>query len=200
VPLWRVWERLFAPFGVWRRWLDPELVRDHRSERLVVVAVNTAHAWTTKHGRLSRRAVAALDRRLAEAPAGAARVVVAHHPLARVPELGAEPPARGGAAALAVCRARGVDLVLSGHLHHGFVASGVPSGGPPWLIHAGTSTSSRGRGAEIGRNSLNWIEIGETNTAVTRWYWEPAQAAWTESARLELPRRPAPGAADIIRA
>jgi 3',5'-cyclic AMP phosphodiesterase CpdA len=203
VPLWRIWERLFAPFGAWRRWLAPELVRHHTSEALAVVAVNTAHPWTTKHGRLSRRAVAELDRQLAAAPPDAARVVVAHHPLARVPELGAEPPARGGRQALAVCRARGVDLILSGHLHHGFVAAASPAGGPPWLVHAGTSTSSRGRGREVGRNSLNWIEIGAESQAVARWFWEPSRGAWSEADRIELPRsapRPPSGAADIIRA
>jgi 3',5'-cyclic AMP phosphodiesterase CpdA len=188
VPLWRVWERALSPFGAWRRCFAPELERHYSSATLAVVAVTTAHAWTTKHGRLSGRQVAELDRRLAAAPAGAARIVVAHHPIARVPEIGREPAARGGRRALAVCAARGVDLILSGHLHHGFAVAAGTAGGPPWLVLAGTSTSSRGRGVELGCNSLNWIEIGESTATVDRLFWDPSRADWTERERHELSR------------
>ena len=82
VPLWRFWERLFSPFGAWRRHFSPELVRDLVAERLAIFGVNTAHAWTTKHGRLRTGDLDDLAARLSAAPAGAAKVVVAHHPVA----------------------------------------------------------------------------------------------------------------------
>lgn len=188
VPLWRVWERLFDPFGAWRRHFSPALERDHVDSELAVVAVTTAFAWTTKHGRLRPGQVADLERRLAAAPPAATRIVVAHHPLGAVPERGAEPPARGGAAALARCAALGVELVLSGHLHHGFVVPGA--GARPALVHTGTSTSSRGRGRERGRNSLNWIEVGAETTRVERRLWQPAAGRFETAERIDLPRPP----------
>lgn len=188
VPLWRVWERLFAPFGAWRRHFARELVRDRVDAELAVVAVNTAFAWTTKHGRVTRAQRAAAARRLAAAPAGACRILVAHHPLARVAEVGEEPAARGGAGLLEVARRQRVALVLSGHLHHSFAAPAGPEPGAPLLVHAGTGASSRGRGEELGANSLWWIEIGRERIALERRFWSAVERRFVARDRLERPR------------
>lgn len=186
VPMYRVWERLFAPFGAWRRHFDPDLVRDQRVDGVAAVGVNTAFSWTVKHGRLRPADLADLDRRLARLSPEITRIVVAHHPLALLPELGGEPAARGGAAALAACGRRRVDLVLSGHLHHGF--SGPVAAGNPLVLHAGTATSSRGRGLERGRNSFNWIEIEENALAVEHRFWDPVRGAFATENRRRFPR------------
>ncbi|KAB2962485.1 MAG: metallophosphoesterase, partial [Thermoanaerobaculia bacterium] len=68
VPLWRFWERLFAPFGAWRRHFAADLVRDRVEDGVAVLGVNTAHAWTTKHGRLRAADLAGLEARLAALP------------------------------------------------------------------------------------------------------------------------------------
>jgi len=173
VPLYRVWERLFSPFGVWRRWFDRSLVREVSTADVAVVGINTAHAWTTKHGRVDRAEMEGAAARVATAPAGALRVLVAHHPLAYAPELGTEPVARRGDEAIEACRRAGVELVLSGHVHSGFwffAAAGERVPGP-LVIHAGTSTSSRGRGPERDRCSLNWIEVDSSTVRVERRVW-----------------------------
>jgi len=194
VPLWRIWERTLAPFGAWRRHFAPELERHYADAELAIVAVTTAFPWTTKHGRLAGRQLEELDRRLAAAPPGAVRVVVAHHPLVDASELGGEPVAANGARALALLAAHGVELVLSGHLHHAFVLPAVP--GRPLVVHCGTSTSSRGRGAEAGVNTLNWIEIGPAEIAVSCRRLAPARGEFVEVEARRFPRaRPAAGAA-----
>jgi 3',5'-cyclic AMP phosphodiesterase CpdA len=190
VPLWRVWERLFAPFGAWRRHFDPATVRDRVGDGLAVVGVNTAHAWTTKHGRLRAADLADLERRLAALPPGLARVVVAHHPVAAGPELGSEPPARRGAALLRLSRRHGVDLVLCGHLHRAF---SIPPertlpGGGPLVVHCGTTLSSRGRGVERGANSLHWIEIDERGVTVERRMWSAQEGRFRPIERAAYPR------------
>lgn len=199
VPLYRFWERLFDPFGAWRRHFAPELVRDLVLEdRLAVLGVNTAHAWTTKNGRLSRGDLAALDLRLAAAPPGAVRVVVAHHPVAAGAELGREPVARRGGALLELARRHGVELVLCGHLHHGFALAGAtaaersPAG--PLVVHCGTTTSSRGRGPERNVASLQRIEIDDAEIAVERWLWNPSARAFEATGRLRFARRGPAGA------
>jgi 3',5'-cyclic AMP phosphodiesterase CpdA len=191
VPMYRFWERLSRPFGAWRRHFADELVRGQRGDGFAVLGLNTAHAWTTKHGRVRPAELARLARELAGVPAGAVRVVVAHHPLAASPDLGREPIARGGRAALARLGRAGVDVVLSGHLHHGFwIRPETPRGGP-LVLHCGTTTSSRGRGAEAGRNSLNWLEIDELMVRVERRFWDPRRGEFAVEQTAVVPR---PGA------
>jgi len=153
------------------------------------VAVNTAHAWTTKHGRVAPGRAAAAAARLAAAPPSAYRILVAHHPLARVPEVGHEPAARGGARLLARAREQGVRLILSGHLHHSFVARSGPEADGPWMLHCGTTTSSRGRGVEAGKGSLYWIEIDGDRATVARRLWAPGGTAFAEVDRIDVPAR-----------
>jgi len=191
VPLYRVWERLFAPFAAWRRHFHPELVREFLAEELAILGLNSAHAWTTKHGRLRGADLAELDRRLDRLPTGTIRVLVTHHPVAAAPELGHEPVARRSERLLELARRHGVRLVLCGHLHHGFSvrldgAHGAPG---PLVLHTGTTTSNRGRGSERGRNSLNWVEIDADDVRVEPRVWNPARARFEAAG----PGRPTPG-------
>jgi 3',5'-cyclic AMP phosphodiesterase CpdA len=191
VPMYRIWERLLAPFGAWRRHFDPALVRDFGGDGLAVVGLNTAHAWTTKHGKVYGPELERLSRALAALPAGGARVVVAHHPLVASDRLGVEPVAAGAAPVVDLCRRHRVDLVLSGHLHHGFWlrAPRTGDGEGPLVVHCGTTTSTRGRAGERGRNSLNWIEIDAATIRVERRFWEPRAGEFRTTDRTEAPRR-----------
>lgn len=201
VPLWRAWERLFAPFGAWRRWFWPELDRDHTGAGLALVAVNTAHAWTTKHGRVRAADVVSARARLERAPAAATRILVAHHPLAAGPELGDEPVARRGRRLLEAAAAAGTELVLSGHLHRSFAIPAERQLGVagPLVVHCGTTTSTRGRGEETGRNSLHWIEIDERRIGVERRLFDAGAERFVTAAAVERTRRPTPSGRDIIR-
>jgi 3',5'-cyclic AMP phosphodiesterase CpdA len=190
VPMYRVWERLLAPFGAWRRHFDGALVRDYRAEGLAVLGVNTAHAWTTKHGRLYRGERARLARELAALPTGGFRTLVAHHPLAASERLRDEPVTAGAAAVLDLCRRHRVELILSGHLHHGFWlrAPRTGDGEGPLVVHCGTTTSTRGRAGERGRNSLNWIEIDDGSIRVERRFWDPRTSEFRSTDHTEAPR------------
>jgi 3',5'-cyclic AMP phosphodiesterase CpdA len=201
VPLWRAWERLFAPFGAWRRWFAPELHRDFTGGGLAVVAVNTAHAWTTKHGRVRSDDVASARARLERAPADAARILVAHHPLAGGPELGDEPVSRGGRRLLEAAAAAGAELVLSGHLHRCFTIPAERELGVagPLVVHCGTTTSTRGRGEEAGCNSLHWIEIDARRIRLERRLFDAASGRFLPAATIERARPPAAAGRDIIR-
>ncbi len=192
VPMYRFWERLLAPFGAWRRWFDRELVREVKSPDLALFGINTAHALTTKHGRVDRRELAGLGARIDRSPRGALRVLVAHHPLAFAPDLGDELVARRGDEAIELCRRSGVELVLSGHLHYGFwfwAGAGEPVPGP-LVVQCGTTSSSRGRGSERGRCSLNWIEVDDAAIRIERRIWQPSAGEFRTEAAAELARRP----------
>lgn len=201
VPLWRFWERLFAPFGAWRRGFDSELVRDFFSPALAVVGVNTAHAWTTKHGRIRRGDISGLAGRFTAAGAGAFRVLVAHHPIVAAPELGDEPVARRGGELIAAARRCGVELVLSGHLHHAFEvpAERALPGGGPLVLQCGTTTSSRGRGAETGHNSLHRITVEPDGIVVERHLWCRESRAFELAVTRRHRRAGTASGRDIIR-
>lgn len=190
VPLWRAWERLLSPFGAWRRHFDRRLVAEHVDEGLAIFGLNTAHAWTTKHGRVRPAELDALEGRLEAAPEGALRVVVAHHPMVRCGELAHEPTARRAAATLDLCRRAGVEIVLGGHLHVSFWQRPEGRSGErgPLVAHCGTTTSSRGRAGESGRNSLQWIEVDRDSVRVERRLWEASRGAFERESALEFSR------------
>jgi 3',5'-cyclic AMP phosphodiesterase CpdA len=187
VPMYRFWERLFSPFGAWRRHFSAQLWRDHVDAEVAIVGINTAFNWTTKHGRVPDEEIARAEERFASAPVGAARVLVAHHPLAPATELGSEPVASGAGRALALCDRLGVELVLTGHLHHAFWHRPAPEG--PIFVQCGTTTSSRGRGAERGRNSLCRIEIGPDSIRLERRCWRSGPEGFALEGEAEWQRR-----------
>ena len=189
VPLYRVWERLLAPFGVWRRHFGRELEPVFRDDELLVVGVNTAQAWAVKGGRIRRRRLGEVDALLAVAPAALFRIVVAHHQLVRPPGVDCEHPAWRASEAIARWASAKVDLVLSGHLHQTLELR--PVGEDGFLaLHTGTTCSSRGRGPEVGRNSLHWIEIGSATYRVERHFWDSEGGRFKAALDQRFRRRP----------
>lgn len=195
VPLYRVWERIFAPYGAYRRHFSPELEPEIEDDEMAVIGINTAHGWTEKDGRISRRRLAEVDARLERVAAAKAKVVVLHHELAPAPRFDTLRVMSGAAEAVDVFTRHGVDLVLAGHLHQAFLASSeayYPSGRPPVLIlHAGTTTTSRGRGSEVGRNSCNWIEIDATDIRWTHLGWHAERGCFVSWSEHRFPRHSA---------
>lgn len=123
VPLYDVFRRFLAPLARYRRFVATELDPVFESEDLFVAGLNTARSLTWKSGRISVEQIEALRRRLSRTRARY-KVVVTHHPFIPPPIEGAQ-QARidlvGRAArALDVLDAGGVDLLLAGHLHHGY--------------------------------------------------------------------------------
>lgn len=180
IPLYRVWERLFAPYRNYRvhigRDLDTVLDVDGGAAApggVRFVALNSsAPLRAIVNGRVTPRQLGFAEEAFAAASAGALRVLVIHHNLI-VPRGGPRaPPLRGAARILEQLRCWGVHLVLSGHVHRSHLGCSNRGGsadraaGVPVLL-AGTATSDRGRGGEKGRNSFNVIRVGEWGSEVT---------------------------------
>jgi 3',5'-cyclic AMP phosphodiesterase CpdA len=193
VPLYRVWERIFDPLGAYRRHFSPELEPVHRRDGLLVVGVNTAHAWTLKDGLIRLRRLEKLGRLFAAVPETVVKVVVAHHHLIPPPTFGTQSVLRNAFEAIDVFSSAGVDLILSGHLHQAYIGNSeefYPKGRPGIVIlHSGTTTSSRGRGWEREKNTCNWIEIDDRSLAVTHLAWDRAARRFSERSRHWYPRQ-----------
>jgi 3',5'-cyclic AMP phosphodiesterase CpdA len=193
VPLYRFWERLFAPFGAYRKHFHPELEPVVESDEFVAIGVNTAHGWTFTEGRIRSRRLREVAGLLDSVPNSTPKIVVAHHNLVPPPRFGRQKRVWNAAEAMELFSGAGVDLILSGHNHQAFVAESsdfYPDGRPPVLIlHSGTTTSDRGRWSEEGKNSCFWIEIGTREVTISLLRWEPAPGRFAEHAHYCCPRR-----------
>jgi len=193
VPLYRFWERSLRPFGAYQKHFAKELEPVWRDDELLLVGINTAHGWTVKEGKVRIRRLREMARLVAEAPESVFKVVVAHHHLTPPPRFGTQTVAENAFEAIRAFSEAGIDLVLSGHQHQTYLATSeefYPTGGRPVLIlHAGTTTSRRGRGSEADKNSFNWIRIDERSLLVSHYSWETTAGQFLEISRHWYPRR-----------
>ncbi|MCB1057201.1 MAG: metallophosphoesterase [Acidobacteria bacterium] len=193
VPLYRVWERVFAPFGAYREHFAAELEPVFRDDDLVIVGINTAHGWTLKDGRITLGRLEEVAELLEGLPESVFRVVVAHHHLIPPPTFGTQRVSRNAYEAIDVFSRVGVDLILSGHQHLTYIGNSeefYPKGRPPVVIlHSGTTTSNRGRGVEREKNTCNWISIGDEAMQVSHYLWHGDLGRFAEHSRHFYPRQ-----------
>jgi 3',5'-cyclic AMP phosphodiesterase CpdA len=193
VPLFRVWERVFAPFGAYRKHFSPELEPTYRDGELLIVGINTAFNWTWKDGRIRLSRLLEVAEVLEAAPDSLFKVVVAHHHLIPPPNFGTQRVLANAFEAIDLFSTCGVDLILSGHLHQAYIGNSeefYPKGRPPVVIlHSGTTTSSRGRAGEREKNTCNWIEVGPQTMTVSHYRWHPELDRFAEHSRHLYPRQ-----------
>lgn len=193
VPLWRVWERVFNPYGAYREHFAENLEPLFEDEEMLVVGINTAHGWTFTEGRIRLARLEQVADLLARAPDNLFKVIVAHHHLIPPPRFGTQRVLSNAAEAVDLFSSTGVDLILSGHQHQSFIANSeefYPKGQPPVVIlHSGTTTSNRGRGSEKDKNTCYWIELDSELIRVSLLRWEDSVRRFTEHSRHHYPRQ-----------
>lgn len=193
VPLYRVWERAFRPYWAYQTFFARELEPVWRDDELMLVGINTAHGMTLKEGRIRLSRLREVAELLADAGEGVFKVVVAHHHLTPPPRFGTQTVLSNAYEAIELFSAAGVEMVLSGHQHQTYVASSeefYPTGRAPVLIlHAGTTTSSRGRGSETDKNTFNWIRVDAETVLISHYHWERSVSEFVEISRHWYPRR-----------
>ena len=196
VPMYRFWERALAPYGAYRKHFSEELEPVYQDGDLVVIGINTAFNWTVKDGRIRRPRLRQVEQLLEQAPAEATRIIVAHHELVPAPRFDTQRVLSGAHEAVEVFTRHGVEMVLSGHLHQSYVMPSeayYPSGRRPFLVvHAGTTTSHRGRGCERRCCSCNWIRIASQEVEVSHLGWDKQLGRFVERSRHLFPRRRSP--------
>jgi len=110
VPLYRVWERVFDPFGAYRKHYSLELEPVYRDDEMLVVGINTAFGWTIKDGRIKLSRLLEVAEILEKAPAGIFKVVVAHHHIIPPPNFGSQRVLANAYEAMDLFSSAGVDL------------------------------------------------------------------------------------------
>jgi 3',5'-cyclic AMP phosphodiesterase CpdA len=142
LPLFNLWTRLRRPYAGFQAEFGPDLEPELDLPGLQLTAVDTTRWWRHQQGAVSDAQVARVAARLRQAPVGAWRIVVSHHPF--VVAAGGEQGDRpwGHARALAAWREAGLDLLLSGHQHVGQVTRSPTPGVPGASVMAGGAASA----------------------------------------------------------
>lgn len=114
----RRFTRTFAAFE--HVWETTEPV--YRAEEIFAVGVNSVRPWRHQSGGVRQSQLERAAGLLAEAPAGALRVVVLHHHLIGAPWRSRKKPVAHRNRVLAALVDAGAELILAGHIHQATVS------------------------------------------------------------------------------
>lgn len=209
VPLYRVWERLFAPYRNWTRLVSPELDSIARIDGATLVALNSsAPHRAIVGGHLSDAQTDFARRAFQSAPAEDLRIVVTHHHFIPTPGGEGGRPLPGARRVLGLFEEFGVDAVLGGHVHQthlhtsrALLANRTGPGVP--VVACGTSASRRGRGPETSANSFNLVRLGASEVEVVPYLRGPEAEEFEAQPPWKLPRQrvqngPAAAAGEVV--
>jgi 3',5'-cyclic AMP phosphodiesterase CpdA len=204
VPLYRIFERVFSPLGKYRRHISPELDTVLAVDGAVIVALNTTEPLLgITNGRIRPRQLDLCGRAFADAPAGAAKIVVAHHHFAPAPDYDHENDVMWNARRALDRFARlEVDLIMGGHLHRTYIGNSLdvyPTNDRTQgviIAQCGTSTSRRGRAREREKNSFLLVRIDSDRVHISQFMYFHAIDAFAPTSRHVYPRRHSPWLSD----
>jgi len=165
-PYWNPVLRAIEPFARYRRFIGDAYAGDFDGPRISARSVNSARGVQARlnwsKGALSIGALAGLAWPAGE---GVVRLFACHHPLVDLAGAPVTGEVRRGPQAAAMLEQRGVELLLSGHLHNAFAVRLGQSA--CYALGAGT-LSTRLRGAPA---SFSTVEIDDREISVVVRPW-----------------------------
>ena len=186
IPFYDVVRRALKPLRRYRHYITPDLNPVFQDDELMILGANTARAATFKNGRISTAQIKILADKFSAAGSHLFKVLVTHHSF--LPLLDDPYAALVGRGALAVeaLEACGIDLLLSGHYHRGFMGdlqSHYTAVKRSIIVaQAGTATSKRTRGE---KNSYDRIIIDPPDICFDRYAWDGRRFAETTTTRFK---------------
>ncbi|MEX0905508.1 MAG: metallophosphoesterase family protein [Balneolaceae bacterium] len=185
IPLYDLVRRFVSPLERYKNYITEDLLPRYSDENLLVLGVNTARSFTWKSGRISIEQMQEMERILSSRPDSLFKVVVTHHPFIPPPgqkQAGVDLVGRASRA-LEVLERCDVDLLLAGHLHHGYtgdVRAFYPSSKRSIIVaQAGTAISHRIRHEPNGYNCIR-LKKRKIEVEVRRWN----NSSFTEAGKI----------------
>ena len=195
VPLYRVAERIFSPYALYRKYISEELDSVHRQDGVVIAALNTTSPLRAiVNGRIRRSQLDFCREAFRDAPDDAVRIVVAHHHFAPAPDYEGGKVMPGAKHAIDLFTELRVDLILGGHLHRGYIGNsldfypGEDREHGIIIAQCGTTTSRRGRAREREKNSFNLIRIDEQVIRITHYMYFASASGFAPVSHHIYPR------------
>ena len=190
VPLHNLYKRFVDPFKNYRRYVGDDLEPFYVDDEMAVAGVNTARSLTWKNGRINKEQLGLLQSRFEGLGTSVTKIVVTHHPFDLLQDEERSEVVGRARMALEAFATCGVDFLLSGHMHvthAGSTAKHYRLGDYAALsIHAGTTTSTRGRGEA---NSFNALHIDGDALRLESYAWDSATHEFQLSSSTRFSRQ-----------
>jgi 3',5'-cyclic AMP phosphodiesterase CpdA len=178
VPLYRVYERMVNPHGLYCEIISSDLNPVLKVKGAIVAGIDsTAPHSAISNGRIFKSQLDACEKVFETANNGEIRIVVAHHHFAPAPDYLRDSIMPKAKRAMERFADMNVEMILGGHLHRAYIGNsldfypGTHRNRGIIIAQCGTTTSQRGRGREREKNSLNLIEIRNSTIAVTHYMY-----------------------------
>lgn len=195
VPLYRVFERVFNPYALYKEYISKDLDMVLRHEEAVIVALNsTKPLRAIVNGRISRWQLKLCEDAFRDAPEDALKIVVAHHHFAPAPDYEGGQVMPKAKRAIDCFTDLKVDMIIGGHLHRAYIGNsldvypGEDREHGIIILQSGTSTSRRGRAREREKNSFNHIRISEGVVRITHYMYFSDSDGFAPVGRHLFPR------------
>ncbi|TWT77432.1 Calcineurin-like phosphoesterase [Posidoniimonas polymericola] len=197
VPLYRVWERLTAPYRNYHEHISRELNSTLHVDGATIASLNSASPYRAiTNGRIHNTQLDYCEQALSAAPDGDLRIVVAHHHFAPAPDYEQTEVMPKAKRAMDRFETLEVDIIMGGHLHRAYIGNsldiypGAERQRGIIICQCGTTTSRRGRAREREKNSFNFLEATDHSITVTHWMYFSDAERFEPIGRLEYPRWP----------
>ncbi|HVJ63640.1 MAG TPA: metallophosphoesterase [Bdellovibrionota bacterium] len=170
IPLYNLFKRFITRLARYQKYISADLRPIIRTPQVLMAGINTAHSMTIKDGKVTHSQLEHLKNVFGE-NGPQIKILVTHHPLHLLQATADERVASRSEFAVEILRVSGVDILLSGHYHHG--RSGISTVQrearyDAILVQSGTSLSTRYRGQN---NSFNVLHVDQDLIEVERFEW-----------------------------
>lgn len=192
IPLLDPVARLFHPFNAFRRHVASDLGPERRIGDLRLLGANSVDPLRWRRGVARPEEVARIASLLREGPAGLTNLMVFHHPFSE-PEGFSKGETRGADQALEQLGAAGLDLIVSGHLHHWNPGPGISAEAGRKILQLQLGTALSGRAGETGHMfaTLDFedTDFDECALTVTPWFADDGLLEYLAAPALRYGRR-----------
>ncbi len=195
VPLYRFFERLTNPLGLYRKYISVDLDSKLTLGNLTLVGLDsTSPLRRISNGQLDLPQLEFTRQAFAGVPEEDWKIVVAHHHFAPAHDRWKDRVMTNAGRAIDCFVDLKVDMILGGHLHRAYVGNSLDffTGDHRErgiiIVQSGTTTSRRGRGREKEKNTLNVIDFEEAKVQVKHYMYFSADDQFAPTSKHEFPK------------
>ncbi|RPI14082.1 MAG: metallophosphoesterase [Ignavibacteriae bacterium] len=168
IPLFDIIRRIFVPRKRYKKYISEDLCPMYLDEEICVLGLDTTRAYKWKEGKISEWQIKLVQDKFCNVSEDIFKIIVTHHPFLPPPMDKFAPLLNQAALAIKVIDPCGIDMLLAGHLHHGYsgdVRTQYPLATRLIIsVQAGTAISKRTRNEP---NAYNVIVVDGSRLRIT---------------------------------